>query len=385
MWIGACTSTIGTWMQTLAQSWLVLQISGSPFYLGLDSFLGQIPIFLLSMVGGVLADRMDRRHLLLFSQVIQMTCAFTLAGLVASGVVHVWHILSLSFCVGVAQSIGGPAYQSLIPQLVKSEDLPNAIAMNSIQFNLARVIGPVLGGIALSKLGASWCFSLNGVSYVAVIITLLMIRSQFQKQDNPQRMLDSMKQGIAFIRERAAMGSLIVIAFLMTMLGLPLIVFLPVFARDIFHQGADGFTAFLVASGLGSIVGALLVATFHHGRQKGRMAVVNLLLLGLVIVGFATSRTLWLSYGLLFIGSSLLISAFALISSLVQIIATDKMRGRVMSIYNVAFRGGMPFGGLISGKLAETYGVPTVVAANGALLACLGLYILVMRKRVSEL
>jgi len=179
MWAGACTSSIGTWMQKLAQSWLVLQLSGSAFMLGLDVFLGEIPIFLLALVAGVAADRIDRRRLLIYSQLVQMTCAFTLAWLFALGAVQVWHILSLSFVVGIAQAFGAPAYQSLLPSLVPREHLPNAIAMNSIQFNLARVVGPALGGLALAKLGASWCFGLNGVSYIAVIISLLMISTTF--------------------------------------------------------------------------------------------------------------------------------------------------------------------------------------------------------------
>ena len=165
MWFGACTSSIGTLMQTFAQAWLVLQISKSPFMLGLDSFLGSIPIVLFSLVGGVFADRTERQKLLLGSQFVQMACAFLLAGLFATGVVQIWHILTLSFIVGTAQSFGGPAYSALIPTLVKTEDLPNAIALNSIQFNVARVLRPTVGGVALALLGASWCFGLNGVSF----------------------------------------------------------------------------------------------------------------------------------------------------------------------------------------------------------------------------
>src|SRR6478609_1454942 len=175
MWFGACTSSIGTWMQKLAQSWLVYDISGSAFYLGLDAFLGEIPIMLFSLVGGVFADRTSRRKLLIISQVIQMTCAFLLAALVYFGMRNIWPIMVLSFTVGVAQSFGGPAYSALVPSLVEAEDLPNAIALNSIQFNLARVIGPVLGGLALKNLGATWCFGLNAASFVAVIISLYMI------------------------------------------------------------------------------------------------------------------------------------------------------------------------------------------------------------------
>ena len=209
LWLGSCTSSIGTWMQKLAQSWLVLQISGSPFLLGLDAFLGEIPIFLFSLVGGVVADRMDRRHILLGSQFVQMGCAFTLTALIVTDVVEVWHILTLSFVAGLAQSFGGPASQALIPSLVKSEDLSNAIALNSIQFNLARVIGPMLGGLALTKLGAAWCFGLNGLSFVAVITCLFMLRVRFNPEPTGESILGSMKQGISFIRKQGTMGSLI--------------------------------------------------------------------------------------------------------------------------------------------------------------------------------
>ena len=385
MWAGACTSSIGTWMQNLAQSWLVYEISNDAFYLGLDAFLGQIPIFLFSLVGGVVADRMDRRHVLLGSQVVQMSCAFLLAAMFALGVVQIWHILCLSFVVGTAQAFGGPAYSALVPTLVGPEDLPNAIALNSIQFNLARVIGPVLGGLALTKLGASWCFALNGVSFLAVIATLLMIKSRFLPRADQGSMVASMKQGFAFIRGQSAMVSLIVLAFLMTLLGVPTIVFLPAFAREVFQGSADTFTLLLVTSGAGSVLGALLVATFHQGHRKGRVALVVMLLLGVCTLGFALSRWLAVSCAMLFLASASLMIVFALISSLVQLITTDEMRGRVMSIYNVAFRGGMPFGSLVTGIVAKDFAAPVVVAVNGVLLSCLGLYFLIMHKKVSAL
>src|SRR5437870_13826584 len=232
-------------MHEVAQSWLVLQISGSAFWLGLDAFLGDIPIFLFSLVGGVIADRMSRRRLLLASQLVQMSCAFSLALLILLGIVQVWHILVLSFIVGTAQSFGGPAYSALVPTLVDKEDLPNAIALNSIQFNLARVIGPVLGGIALTNLGASWCFGLNGASFIAVIVCLYLLRVRFVPEKSRGSILASMKEGFGFIRRQGAMEALIVLAFCMTALGIPTITFLPVFAKDIFHGGPTTFTLLL--------------------------------------------------------------------------------------------------------------------------------------------
>ena len=385
MWIGACTSSIGTLMQAFAQSWLVLQLSGSSFLLGLDSFLGTIPIVLFSLFGGVFADRTERQKILLGSQFVQMACAFLLASLFATGTVHVWHILTLSFIVGTAQSFGGPAYQALIPSLVKTEDLPNAIALNSIQFNVARVLGPMVGGVALTQLGASWCFSLNGISYIAVIITLLAIRPQFVPKKSGESMLTSMKEGFDFILKHGAMEGLIVLAFAMTLLAFPLLVFLPVFARDVFHGGPQLFTMFLVSSGVGSICGALIVAGFGKYAHQGRTALLMLILLGGLISGFALSRNVLLSCIIIFFSGGLLLAVFTTISSLVQMITADQMRGRVMSVYNVAFRGGMPFGSLVVGALVKEFSAPTVLACNGVLLVVLALYFLFVQRKVATL
>jgi predicted MFS family arabinose efflux permease len=382
LWAGACTSSIGTWMQKLAQSWLVLQISNSPFMLGLDAFLGEIPILLFSLLGGVAADRRDRRHMLLASQVVQMSCAFLLATLVALRVVQVWHILCLSFVVGLAQAFGGPAYQALIPSLVSIENISNAIALNSIQFNLARVIGPVLGGIALTKLGASWCFALNGASFVAVILSLLAIRLPFTPGAASASVLTSLGQGLDFVRRHPVMPSLVALAFAMTMLGVPLIVFLPVFARDVFRQGPGTYTLLLSTYGAGAIAGALTVAALGDVKHKGRIALGFLVSLGAAMAAFSLSGLLPLSCVFLFFAGASLVSVLSLVSSLVQEIAADAMRGRVMSVYNVAFRGGMPVGSLITGSLVPHFTAPVVLAVNGALLSVLGIYLLAARKRL---
>ncbi|MGB6943464.1 MAG: MFS transporter [Bryobacteraceae bacterium] len=385
MWFGACTSSVGTLMQTFAQAWLVLQLTKSPFLLGLDSFLGSIPIVLFSLVGGVFADRTERQKLLLGSQFVQMACAFLLASLFATGVIKIWHILMLSFIVGTAQSFGGPAYSALIPTLVKTEDLPNAIALNSIQFNLARVLGPSIGGVALVALGASWCFGLNGVSFIAVIFSLLIIHPHFVPSKSRESVLHSMKEGFHFIRRQGTMEALIVLAFMMTLLAFPLIVFLPVFAQDVFHGGSSLYTIFLVCSGLGSILGALTVAWLGKHRHMGLLVLLMLLGLGLLIGGFALSHSFVLSCVLIFFYGAMLLAVFTSISSLVQLIAPDNMRGRVISVYNVAFRGGMPVGSLVVGALVKQFTAPVVITANGALLTLLALYFLLIHRKVATL
>ncbi len=385
LWLGACTSSIGTWMQKLAQSWLVLELSNSPFLLGLDAFLGELPVVLFSLLGGVAADRMDRRRLLLLSQYTQMTAAFLLAGLIAAGLVRVWHILALSFVVGLAQAFGGPAYMALLPGLVRSEDLSNAIALNSIQFNLARVIGPMLGGLALTQLGASWCFALNGLSFLAVIASLLAIHVRFVPRGVQDPFLASLREGLRFVRRRPAMPELIGLAFAVTMLGLPLVVFLPVFARDVFRRGAHVYTLLLLVHGGGSIAGALLVAALGRRARKGRLALAALLGLGAATAGFALSGSLLLSCLVLFLAGAALMAVFSLASTLVQEITSDAMRGRVMSVYNVAFRGGMPLGSLLTGALAPRFGAPPVLAVNGLLIVALAAYFLLLRRRLTAL
>lgn len=390
MWMGACASSIGTWMQKLAQSWLVYNISNSAPLLGLDAFLGDIPIFLFSLVGGAFADRMDRRRLLLASQAVQMASAFTLTALVAFGVVQVWHILCLSFLNGLAQAFGGPAYQALIPTLVDKEDMPNAIALQSIQFNVARVIGPAIGGLALVNLGAKWCFGLNGLSFIAPIITLLMVKPRFVPSKSSASILASMKEGWHFIRQQGSMEALMVLAFCMTALGVPMLTFLPVFAKDVFSGGgaaadATRLTMFFSFSGAGSIAGALAMAWVGNMPHKGRAALAMLISTGVGIAGFALSHSFALSCAMLFLTGASLIGVFATVNSLVQLITTNEMRGRVMSAYNFAFRGGMPMGNLICGQLVPVWTAPVVVGLNGVLLVVLGIYFFIAQRRVAAL
>jgi predicted MFS family arabinose efflux permease len=391
MWIGACTSTIGTYMQVVAQAWLIYTLSNSAFLLALDQVLGGLPILLFSLVGGVIADRIDRRYVLLGSQYVQMTTAFILTALVATGVVsqqhpgNIWMILTLSFINGCAQSFGGPAYAALIPTLVDKEDMPNAIALNSIQFNVAVTVGPALGGLALHNLGMKWCFALNGVSFLAPIISLSMLRIRFLPQKTGESIYESMKQGFRFIRKQGAMEVLIALAFAMTFLAIPVRTFLPVFAKEVFHRGSETYAMFLSLSGLGSILGALAVAGLGNVNNKGRIALTMMTCLGAGIAGFALSKGLVAAYVMMFLVGAAMIAVFAMVSSLVQLITTNEMRGRVISVYNCAFRGGMPLGNLVTGKLVPVFTAPVVVTVNGLALMALALYFLMIHRRVAEL
>ena len=385
MFTGACISSIGTWMQNLAQAWLVLDISKSPFYLGLDAFLAGIPIFFFSLIGGVVADRVERRKVLLMSQYVQMSSAFILTALILVGAVRIWEILCLSFVVGLAQSFGGPAYAALIPSLVSKEDMPNAIALNSIQFNVARVLGPAIGGLALDNLGAVWCFGLNGLSFLAPIVSLTILNTRYLPEKTGESIFASMKKGFKFIRHQGAMEGLIVLGFCVTALGIPMTTFLPWFAREVFRGGPGTFTLFLCASGGGAVAGALGVAFLGNIRNKGRLALTMLVVLGGGISGFALSQSVVLSCVLLFLSGISLMAVFTNVLSLVQLITANEMRGRVISIYNAAFRGGMPMGNLVTGWLVPMFTAPVVLAVNGLLLVLLGLYFLLVQRKVAAL
>ncbi len=385
MWVGACTSSIGTWMQIVAQSWLIYRLSHSKFLLGLDQFLGGIPIFMFSLIGGVIADRVERRKILLGSQYLQMASAALLTILVATGHVHVWHILCLSFVSGFAQAFGGPAYLALIPTLVEKEDMPNAIALNSIQFNLAVTIGPALAGQALGKLGETWCFGLNALSFLAPIVSLMIIRTRFLPLKTKESMFTSLKQGIQFARRQSSMEALILLAFCMTFLAMPLRTYFPVFVKDIFHRGPETYGNLLALMGIGSICGSLAIASAGNIKKKGLVALGALVCLGGGIAGFALSKSLPLSQAVLVLVGASMMAVFATVNSLVQLITTNEMRGRVMSVYNFAFRGGMPMGNLLSGWLVPVFTAPLVLSVNGFLLILVALYFLLIQRRLAAL
>jgi MFS family permease len=392
-WIGACTSSIGTWMQIVAQNWLVYSLTNSGFFLGLDSFLQQLPIILFSLIGGVFADRYDRRRTLIVSQIVQLSTSGVLALLMFLHVVEIWHILALSFITGCAQSFGGPAYQSLIPTLVDKKDLPNAVALNSIQFNVARVVGPLLFAVTLSVFqhygynesqAMNACFLLNSLSFLVVINTLMMLRVKHIPPARPGSMLDELKSGLRYVLHHESLGALTVLAAATTFLGFALLTFLPIFAKQIFHEGADTFSRLMAFSGAGSIVGALFVAWLGKFRKMGLTALIVQAVYGALIVAFAASRILPLSEALLFLTGATLMIVFSTVTSLVQLIAPNEMRGRVISIYMLFFRGGMPLGSLISGWLATVIGAPMVIGINGALLIVVAAYFLIRSHGIRE-
>lgn len=387
LWLGALTSTIGTWMQKVTQSWLVLTLAGSAsaFYLGLDAFLGEAPILLFTLIGGVIADRRDRRQLLLMSQYVQMAAAFTLAALVYWDVIRIWHVLTLSVITGIAQAFGGPAYQSLIPLLVDKQHLPNAIALNSIQFNLSRVIGPLIAGAALATFGMAVCFGLNGLSFLAVIAALLSLRVRHVPAPTRHGLQEELRGGFAYVRSQPSLIGLTFLACATTFLGTPILTFLPLFAQDVIGGGVGQYTQFMAFAGAGAVSGALVVAWLGKYRHMGRTFLTLQIAFGVLVVLFAATRVVWINAVLLFGCGVCMVMVFATISSLVQLIVPNELRGRVVSIYLVAFRGGMPLGSLLGGYLATLTSAPAVLTVNGILLSCVAAWFLLKPGGVKEL
>jgi MFS family permease len=389
-WFGACTSSVGTWTQGAAQQWMVLSLTGSAFFLGLDTFLQQLPIMLFTLVGGVLADRRDRRATLLSSQYIQMTTAVVLASLVYFNVVRIWEILALSFATGFAQAFGGPAYQALIPELVDKRDLPNAVAFNGIQVNIARVLGPLAFGLTIAAFahwgfsdeqGMAACFALNAASFLVVIYTLNLLHVKHIPSGRVARMRDELAGGLKYVKGNADIVALTILAAATTFLGFAVLTFLPIIAKNVFHEGAGTYSRLLAFSGGGAVVGALVVAWLGKFKRMGLTSLIVQAIYGFIILGFAMSKTLWMSEVLLFFMGASMMVVFSTTTSLVQLIAPNDMRGRVMSIYMLAFRGGMPLGSLTSGYIATFVGAPVVIAANGLLLVAVAVYFLLAGSR----
>jgi predicted MFS family arabinose efflux permease len=367
-------------MQTLAQAWLVYTLTGSAFLLGFDGFLSTGPMLLFSLFGGVVADRMARKKIMMASQIAQGTFALVLAVLIWTHTVQIWHVFLLSFLTGSAQSFSGPAYISLLPLLVKREDVPNAVAMNSMQFNLARVIGPAIGGVVFASLGAAWCFFINGISFGAVIIALVLIRMPpIQDQSARRSVLADMREGFVFVRHRRVLQLLTFLSFAGTFLGMPLFTMLPVVAKRIFDLGPRGLSLLQADYGVGSVVGALFVASSSYAAKKGKLALMLQFAFAVTLIAFGISRNLGASLVIAFVAGMCIVGVISLYSSLVQLATSDAMRGRVMSIFMLAFRGGMPLGNLLAGWVAQRWSITAALTVNGSVLAVVALVFILKR------
>jgi MFS family permease len=376
-WSGNFLSNIGTWMQNVAQGWLVLTLTNSAFWLGVVGFAGSIPFLLFTLFGGVIADRVNKRKLLLVTQSAMMVLAFTLAVLTWLKVITVWEVVVLSFLNGMAMAMNAPSYQALVPRLVPREDLTNAIALNSAQFNMSRIVGPTLGGYAMAAVGMAGNFFLNGLSFLAVLFALIHIKYPEQEQRCHAGYLDSLRAGFGYLREQPQMLVLVWMTAVASLLAIPFLTFIPFFAKVQLHAGESGLGWLLAASGLGAVLGAVTVASLGTLRHRGRVVVVAGLFFFASIIGFCYSFNFLLSQCLGMVEGY---SAILMISSFnvaIQHLSSDEMRGRVMSIYATCFLGLPPLGALMAGEMSRHIPTGHALAMMAALAAAIfiGIYL----------
>lgn len=367
-WSGMFLSNIGTWMQTVAQGWLVLQLTNSPLYLGIDGFAASIPTVLTAPMAGVVADRLDRRKVLLVTQSVQMACAATLALLVLIRAETVWMVIGLSFLNGFARAMTIPSHQSLFVDLVGKDDLMNAIALNSSQFNLARLLGPTAAGFAIAALGVGGCFALNALSFVAILIALVKIHIAARIGRRPESYFTDIREGLQFATRHPVFPQLLAVVAVMSLCGVPVIMLLPVYARDLLRVGVEGLGTLYGAIGLGALIAALLLAYRGDFQNKGREVMAGAALFALALAGFAFSRHYVLSLLALAVVGGAMVTSSACVNTLLQKLAPDRFRGRVISLYALAWLGLVPFGNLFSGASAEHFGASLTLAVGAVII-----------------
>jgi MFS family permease len=364
---GQLISLIGTWMDQVAESWLVYRLTGSSLLLGTVAFAGQIPVFLLAPIGGIVADRFNRQRVLVATQSSMMVLALSLAALTLTHVVQVWHVILLATLMGVVNAFDIPTRQAFLLDMVSREDLVNAIALNSSMFNGARVIGPAIAGIVVALIGEGWCFFANGVSFIAVITGLLMMKIARPRMTLEGSPLQNMIEGFRFVAQTGPIRALMLLLGLVSLTAMPYAVLMPVFAAQILHGGAKALGILMGASGLGALGGALTLAMRKSMRGLGKWVAIACSSFGLFLILFAYSKLLWLSILFLIPAGFSVMLEMASSNTLIQSMMPDQLRGRVMAVYSMMFMGMAPFGSILAGSLAHAIGAPLTVALGGML------------------
>jgi MFS family permease len=371
---GQLVSLIGTWMQSVAQYWLVYRLTGSAALLGLIGFAGQIPIFVLAPFGGVIADRMNRHRILIATQTSMMVLAFVLAALTLDGAVRVWHIFVLASLLGIANAFDIPARQAFLVEMVGREDIVNAIALSSSMMNGARIVGPAIAGIVVAAVGEGWCFLLNAVSYVAVIVALVLMKIAPRKDVHPRvSTWHSLREGFSFAWHTRPVRALLMLLGLVSVMGMPYTVLMPIIASRTLHGGPDAYGMLMSASGSGALAGAALLTLRRHIRGLGRWIAVTSIGFGVSLIAFSFSRLLWLSAALLVPAGFCMMVEMAASNTLIQSMVPDRLRGRVMAVYSMMFMGMAPVGALLAGAIAAPIGAPETIAIGGAVCIAGGL------------
>jgi MFS family permease len=362
---GQLISLVGTWMQSVAESWLVYRLTGSPLLLGTIGFASQIPIFLLSPIGGAIVDRHNRHKLIIVTQALSMTLASILATITLLGVVKVWHIFVLASLLGFVNAFDIPARQAFIVEMVGKDNLMNAIALNSSMFNGARIVGPAIAGMLVASIGEGWCFFANAVSYIAVIGGLLMMRVAPRERLQQSSAFDAIKEGFHWVFNTKPIFALLLLVGLVSLVGMPYAVLMPIFADRILHSGARGLGMLMGFSGAGALIGALTLAAKSGLRGLGTWVAACSACFGLFLAMFAYSRVFWISAVLLIPVGMFMMVQMASTNTLIQAMVPDHLRGRVMSVYSMMMMGMAPLGALLAGALSNHIGASLTVALGG--------------------
>jgi len=366
---GQGISMIGTWMTRVATSWLVYKLTGSAFLLGAVGFAGQIPSFVLAPFAGVFVDRWNRHRLLLVTQVLAMLQSAGLAVLTLTGTIQIWHVIALAIFQGLINAFDMPARQSFVVQMVEDRaDLPNAIALNSTLVNGARLIGPSVAGVVIALVGEGWCFTIDAVSYLAVIGSLLAMtvtRAEIVKVAMGSNVLHQLREGWDYVRGNPAISKILLLLAFVAMVGFPYTVLMPIFANEILHGGPYTLGFLMAATGTGAVTGALTLAARKTVLGLGRFIPLAAGTFGAGLVAFSFSRWIWLSLILMFITGIGFMVQMAVSNTLIQTIVDEDKRGRVMSFYTMAFMGTAPFGSLLAGSVAEKIGAPNTLLIGG--------------------
>jgi len=371
---GQTTSLIGTWMTRLATSWLVYRLTGSAVLLGTVSFCSQIPMFFLAPISGVWVERWDRQRTLVVTQALSMAQSFALAALTLTGTIRIWHLVVLSLFQGVVNAIDMPARQAFVIEMVeRREDLPNAIALNSSMVNATRLIGPAVAGLVIAAIGEGWCFLVDGISYIAVIGSLVAMRFTRTAIRRPAtNAWHELAEGWRYVIASKPIRSLLLLLALISLVGMPYTVLMPVFADRILHGGANTLGFLMAASGVGALVAALLLAARRTVVGLGIWIGSSAAMFGLALVGFALSRSLWVSLAILPFAGFGMMQEMAASNTILQTIVDDDKRGRVMAYYAMAFQGIAPFGSLLGGALSDRVGAAETLVIGGALCVLCG-------------
>lgn len=384
LWTGSFVANVGLWMQSVAMGWLIYELTASASWLGRVGFAGAAPTLLLGLLGGAIIEHADRKRILCGSALLFAACAFALSALTVYGLVQIWMIIVISLVSGVATAFFMPVFQALIPALVPAEHLMNAISLNSISFNVARIVGPLIGGLVMTSLGVGWCFLLNGAGFLVLLAAGLALDMPERKLVARARLGHALRAGLDYARRHPLIRVLLVLCITMSLFGFPYVVLMPALARDVLHLDATGFTLLFSAVGVGAVVGGLTLAVAGDVEHKGLLVIGSACAFGLLLVLLANVRGFFAAAAVLAAAGFAMIVCIASLNTLIQLTVADEMRARVMSMMTVALFGLPTLGAWLLGALGDRTGIPFAISLGGSVVAAMAVLLALLSPEVTR-